>query len=407
MCNQPQLSQNGFSVIEALIGFIIFAIGFITLASIQTNLMYHSDLAKQKTEAIRFAQNELENFKSFSQINGGSNSWSSLSSTSSPIIINSYTTSSQTASTNTTFSIQRNIESDINKTFRLVSAIVNWPDRKGTLQSVTLASIISKSNPVDSAYINLPLPQNTFLKRPKSRNINIPIQAADLGDGNSAFQLRGNYAIIFNDASGYIIKKCNTLITTLAQTNDLTKCSNYSAYLLAGYVTYDATDSTLRQSQIGMNTADLSDWDNTGGKLISCIYQQARNQNTGTILPRIYYYICVIPALADKGWSGRVRIGGIPIGPNKYYTVCRHEYRTETGSNYNQRNVQPYSNVNESIDNQNYFISTAQLVRCPTNPDPPPILHQDCWNIASGLVANTDMTGPEGRCPSASYNTLP
>jgi len=401
MHKQPHLSQNGFSVIEALIGFIIFATGFITLASIQTNLIYHSDIAKQKTEAIRLAQNEIENFRNFSQITGTANSWSSLSPTSSPIIINSYFTNNQTIATNTTFSIQSYIESDINKTFRSVSAIVNWPDRKGTPQSITLASIISKSSPIDSAYLNFPLPQNTFLKRPKSRNINIPIQATDLGSGNSAFQLSSNYAIIFNDASGYIIKKCNTLITSIEQTNDPTKCSNYNAYLLAGYVTYD-TETIL--GGMGINTASLVNWDSSGGKLISCVFQPAKNQNTGTVIPRTQYYICVIPTSNDQGWSGTVRIGGLPIGPNKYFKVCRFQYLTETGSNNNQRNVQPYSNVKESIDNQNYYISTNTMPTCPIISGLQTVVHQDCRNITGNF---STITGPTGMCPSGSYNTLP
>jgi type II secretory pathway pseudopilin PulG len=394
-------SEKGFSIIEALIGFAIFSIGFIALATIQSNLAYHSDIAKQKTEAIRFAQNEIEALRNFSEITGTTDSWNSLTSTSTPILRDSYSLPNKTISINTVFNIQRSIDSDINKTFRLVSAVISWPDRKGITQSMTLASIVSKSSSIDSAYLNFPLPQNTFLKRPKSRNINIPISATDLGNGSSAFQLSANYAIIFNDASGYIIKKCNTVITSLEQTNDTQKCTNYNAYLLAGYITAD-NDSSL--TGLGINTASITNWDNSNGKLISCIYQPALNQNTQTAIPKTYYYICVIPSLTNQGWSGKVMIGGIPVGSNQTFKVCRFQYPTETGANNNQRNVQPYTNVTESIDNQNYFIDTKSSSNCPIISSLQTIIHQDCRNVSSNL--NT-ITGPMGTCPSGIYNSGP
>ena len=108
--------------------------------------------------------------------------------------------------------------------------------------------------------------------------------------------------------------------------------------------------------------------------------------------------------LYDQGWSGIVKIGGLPIGPNKYFKVCRFQYLAETGSNNNQRNVQPYSNVKESIDNQNYFISTNTMPTCPIISGLQTVLHQDCRNITGNL---STITGPTGMCPSRSYNTLP
>ena len=394
-------SEKGFSIIEALIGFAIFSTGFIALGTIESNLAYHSDISKQKTEAIRFAQNEIEELRNFSEITGTTDSWNSLTSTSTPILRDYYSTPNKTIPTNTIINIKRSIDSDINKTFRLVSAVVSWPDRKGITQSVTLASIVSKSSPTDSAYLNFPLPQNTFLKRPKSRNINIPISATDLGNGNSAFQLSSNYAIIFNDASGYIIKKCNTIITHLEQTHDTQKCTNYNAYLLAGYITADSESSL---TGLGINTVSLTNWDNSNGKLISCIYQPALNQNTQTIIPKTYYYICVIPSLTNQGWSGKVMIGGIPVGPNQNFKVCRFQYPTETGANINQRNAQPYINVNESIDNQNYFIDTRNSSFCPVISSLQTVIHQDCRNVSGNL--NT-ITGPMGTCPNANYNSGP
>jgi hypothetical protein len=63
------------------------------------------------------------------------------------------------------------------------------------------------------------------------------------------------------------------------------------------------------------------------------------------------------------------------------YLVCRFQYPTSSTTNANQRNVQPYANFAESLDNQNYVISTRGS--CPTVQGLDTTLHQSCTGSSS------------------------
>ena len=72
------------------------------------------------------------------------------------------------------------------------------------------------------------------------------------------------------------------------------------------------------------------------------------------------------------------------------YTVCRFQYPTAPGLSANARNVQPYSNVNESIDNQNYVLNTA--ASCPTVNGLASVTHQICRNSNASRTTDCPAT---------------
>src|SRR6185295_14930108 len=83
-----------------------------------------------------------------------------------------------------------------------------------------------------------PLPANTNLKRPKNRNLNIPVPAKDLGGGKSVYAPPSGFSVVFSNDSRSVVKKCN-VVTNLSSVNsesDLTGCTTYDGYVLAGYV---------------------------------------------------------------------------------------------------------------------------------------------------------------------------
>ena len=54
MCRHPY--QRGFTLIEALVSLLVLAFGLLAIASFQITLSRNSDVAKQRTEATRLAQ---------------------------------------------------------------------------------------------------------------------------------------------------------------------------------------------------------------------------------------------------------------------------------------------------------------------------------------------------------------
>lgn len=358
--------QRGFTILEALIAMAVIAFGLMGVAGIQALMARNTDVAKQRSEATRLAQQQIEQMRSFGSIAAvaGQVAWDTLAN------------GSDTLTTNTTYTRAWTIAGSASDPMRRVSVNVAWTDRVGEANSVTLNSVISKTDPIDVGLLGFPLPQNSTLKRPKNRNINIPIPALDLGNGKSVYQMSSNLAVVFSNDSGYVVMKCTFVVTSATQ---LSSCSEYSAYILAGYVSKSGSNFP---SGLGIDTALLS-----GTSTIDCTFEDAYDQNSpdlngnGVIdstervaIAGYKYYLCVIAVPQGGSWSGKVRLRGMQTGSN--YLVCRFQFPAATGVTSNQRNAQPYSAVNESLDNQNYVIENGSS--CPTIDGFATTLHQNC-----------------------------
>jgi Tfp pilus assembly protein PilV len=418
---------TGFSLIEAMIALIIMSFGILGLAKVHMMIANNTDVSRQRAEALRLAQQRLETMRAYPSVSstgapsdpdrgstcgaGGATactlSWNDfgVSGTTYSDANNPLTT---TNFTNTNFTRQWALSDSTSSFMRTVSVSVWWRDRTTSNSSdpnqhVTLTSVISLSDPKNEGALGFPLPNNTNLKLPKNRSINIPVPAVSVGNGQSAYNVGNNLAVIFSNTSGYVVQKCTTSITdassyTTAQGNG--SCTTYNAYIIAGYVTGAISNSGSSPSiPTGINTSliDTTTYDTT--RSISCSYGIATNQTTGASISTAHYYLCIIPVTssgAKSAWSGKIYLGGVPMTSN--YKVCRFQYNDNGSMDVNQRNVQPYVSVNESLDNQNYYIDNSNGSSCST---PSGLtgatmqLHQDCRNSStpSQAVCPTTVTG--------------
>ena len=347
-------TPRGFTLIESLIALLVVGAGMLLLSVTQMKLVQNADLARQRGEATRLAAEKIESSRAYTTITGtGTTAWNGLAG------------GSDTSSSNTAYTRSWTMDGDISQPMRQINVAVSWTDRAGAAQSVNLSSVISRTDPADVGSLAFPLPANTTLKRPKNRNLNIPVPARDLGNGESVVQLANNFAVVFSNESGYVVKSCSFVVNTLA---DLAGCTTTSAYIVAGYISLDGT-STFPTS-LGMNTSLV-----TGSTAVSCSVANAVDQTTGATISRYKYYLCVVSVAAvGAPWSGRFQLAGMATGTD--YRVCRFQYPGAVGVSTNQRNVQPYSAVAESLDQQNYVITTANS--CPTQQGLATTPHQDC-----------------------------
>lgn len=383
--NTPLRSMTtGFVLTEVLVALVVTAAGILGLSGMQTLLARNADLAAQRSEATMIASECIESLRSFKDVN----EWNNLSAANchdlDPELIR-----------NATYTRTVTLGGANTDAKRSVNVTVSWTDRKGDGQSVSLNSFLSHTDPADSGMLAFPLPQNTVIKRPKNRNINIPIPALDLGDGSSSIQVDPHYVVVFSNESAGVIKICDpgVLNATVAQIL-ASSCTTVEGYIVAGYVSMgdSVPDWSLIESGLGMNYGSLTR--NTAGTAdIKCQFGNAipgRND--------VKWYMCVIPLAAPKLWSGTMRVGGPDAFRTRSFFVCRYQYQTAS-LNPNERNVQPYVNVDRSIDQQNYLISEGDSASCPSKIMDVPnvsagVLHQDCRSSNTNRATDCPLPSP-------------
>lgn len=350
-------AQRGFTLIEAMVALVIVGFGMLVVVGMQMMLNRNAEVARERSEATRLAEEKLEDLRSFTTIatTAGQLAWNDLVSGS----------DAPATGYNISYTRSWTLGGSAADSKRDAQVLVSWTDRGGNADSVQVNTVISKTDPADSGALGFPLPANTTLKQPKNRNLNIPIQAIDLGGGSSAYNL-ATFTIIFNNASGYVVKRCNSAVNTAA---DLATagCTDYPAYIVAGYVSGTPSPVT------GLNLVGITPYLSRGSR--DCVIGDAKDQNTGAPIPNYKYYLCVIQvANSGDAWSGTVKLTGMSTGTD--YLVCRFQYAAVAGVSANARNVQPYAGVTESLDQQNYYVTTAHS--CPTVSSLALTLHQNC-----------------------------
>jgi Tfp pilus assembly protein PilV len=385
--------QRGASLIEALIALLVAGFGMLSLVALQVTLARSADVARQRGEATRLAQQQVEQLRAFSTL----------------AVFDARAASAADVPTgkmlSTSFLRSTTLTPSTDNSHRVVRVAVAWSDRASEPQQVDLRTVIARVNPSQSGDVEFPPPGGQALRRPKNRNMNIPVPATELGGGRSSLPFTANGitgSIVFGDDSGNVVKQCSFVVKTAADLDD-SRCITVDALLLAGYVTKTMASFP---ATLGVNTALIS---TSGTGAVQCSFGDASDQNfdpiTGTsgvtgvdAVLNTKYYLCVVPIAKGGTWSGQVRLSGMNTGTD--YLVCRFEYAASQGGTPNDRNHQPYDKVDSSLDNQNYIITTNSTCPQVTSPAVPPatpttlqtVLHQDCRAVNANRATDCPAT---------------
>ncbi|PIY28990.1 MAG: hypothetical protein CO105_12755 [Comamonadaceae bacterium CG_4_9_14_3_um_filter_60_33] len=357
-------SQHGFALIEALVALLVMSFGMLAVAGFQINLSLNSDVAKQRTEATRLAQQKMEQLRTFDNLTTYANIMVSSTSATEETITSStsntiFTRSWQMTTANTP---------DMG---RSIYVTVAWTDRSGTAERVRLFSHISATDPALNGSLFFPLPDGTILRRPKNRNIDIPIPAISISRTDKSYiewptgDTHNPSYLVFSDASGDIVQKCSTLPT--ADNLDTNACIRFDGYLLSGYITGGA-------SQVDMVTRIQVPFESQ--QYVSgtpeCSVTSAFDQTTGAAISDTKSYICLIQptdhdtnANTARVWSGRVDLEGETNTSLAGTYTCRFSTNANTSDNDDHPAV--YSLVDKSLDNQNFYI-TSNIDDCSAAP---------------------------------------
>ena len=357
---------RGVALVEAMVALLVVAISLLALAAAFVTLSRGAEVGRHRGEATRMAQERLEQLRGFTSIDGGlgtGTSWNALAS------------GQDTPPGTAPFERRWTLGGQAADPLRPVQVEVRWTDRHGEAHSLSLATVLSRTDPGDVGALGVPLPENTALKRPKNRNLDIPIPASDLGNGESAFRLPGTpYAVLFSNDTGWVVKTCTLTGTgTTITLADLSACSTTPAYIVAGYVSL--AGGAAFPAGLAVHTGAIQ-----GASDVTCAVTTATDPATGAALPGYRYYLCVVQVpSAGAGWSGRLALAAPALnGGSTQLLVCRFEYPAVPGLSANQRNLQPYSQVAESLTSQSYLLTSQS--GCPTVDGLATVEHQRCRN---------------------------
>ena len=127
--NYRRRRQRGSSLFEALVAFLVLSLGMIALARMQGQQRSHADIARQRTEATRLAQDEMESTRStrpFATIVDASRSVNDGG---------------------TTYRIERAVTPLDAPQSVAATVSVRWSDRGGAEQRLELHTVISDPQP--------------------------------------------------------------------------------------------------------------------------------------------------------------------------------------------------------------------------------------------------------------------
>jgi Tfp pilus assembly protein PilV len=369
---QHRLSR-GVTLVEALVALAVMAFGMLGLVGLQSSMRLNADLAKQRSEAVRIAQERIEQSRGYATLAGGSDSFASIDTVSTPQAVTDYTT-------NTTYTWTTNVATtSSDPPMKSLEVRVVWTDRNDQAQEVVLRTRIAGVAPelagsfgvagagLTSAFVN-------------GRNPVIPPGAISQGT-TSRFTPPGssNVGWVFNNVTGVITQICDASFSS---------CTAFNGLLLGGFVRFDLTAPPFNTETPPSASFDVQmrvDYTApTPSGSVDCFTNRQ---------PTWVAYFCAMPVTPGtiKIWSGTPVLQGFDIADDlsddhiDRYRVCRYTPEdTDTPTGGNAAHPRSYTSVNASLANQNYLIIRAgdgihHAYSCPSD-GPSPLINSNTWD---------------------------
>ena len=141
--------ERGFALLETLIAALVVAASVLALIWLQGALRYNADIARQRTEAARIAQAEIERLRSFAAVDAvpGRLSWGDITDE-----VHDATPSASP----TTYLLTRVVQTDDRLMLKTVQVRLSWNDRRGQPQQFSLETQIVGHDPALTGMMTLP-----------------------------------------------------------------------------------------------------------------------------------------------------------------------------------------------------------------------------------------------------------
>lgn len=382
--------QRGISLIEALVALAVMALGMMSVVGLQVTLRSNGDLSRQRAEAVRIAQESVEDWRSFAVIDSDAAllDYQELVSDGPTVI----------AGQNASYSRVRTVASSASPPLKTLSVTVSWTDRSNEAQSVALQSTIAGVTPELAGTLAVP-PQGVPTRQPRGRHRSIPLPAHDLGNGTSVFKppLSGTVAWVFDNTTGLIKGVCTVDAAATSDTillTDVEACSNNAtAQLLTGHVRFAALGSPPGAAEAQAPTGTILNLDidlvltSAGHPALDhqCFDDSTDDAVAASVRGTINYYCAVYSNAAGK-WSGRSRITPLGFGADAAWPIA-----SSGAGNYKVCRYTPLAGVNPDIGAPDD----------PTNNDKHPLDYTANGSIAFASLTNQNflVIAADHTCP--------
>ena len=368
----PALTQSGVSLIEALVAMAIMAFGMLALLGLQGALRGNSDVSKQRSEAVRYAQEEVELLRTFSTLETpGTRTYTLIApEASAAVSLAGYTSSAnftrEVGVTDFPPSAPNEFDLYYVAAHKNVVTRVSWTDRNNDVQWVQLNTIIARTAPEIIGAMSVSATGSAV--QGLTVGPVLPNGAIDQGDGTSNFRpaplASPGIVWVLNNASGLITRVCN-----------LSTCTTVNMRLLAGYVRFALDASQPLPADSAQPTGVWSEPIAIGVRVnttsptvgtVTCLTDSDADMSYTA-------YFCAVPVtVATPKWSGQslVTLNGQTVTGGYFatsvadaranlYRVCRYTALRSQLSIPNAQHPFEYAEVSGALINQNFLIIRA------------------------------------------------
>lgn len=355
---------RGVTLVEAMVALLIMSFGMLALVGLQANLRRSADVAKQRSEATKLAQVDMESTRSFGALLAAS---APASTAAYSDIAASAIDSAGRLDSNAKFALTRDVSVSVNPPMTAIDLSLSWVDRANETQTVRLSTFVAGIAPGLSGSLMIGPPDGVSSRRPQGRSTDIPTGAIDKGDGKSVFKPdpTGTVAWVFSNLTGEITNVCTGLLPATAPGDvDVSSCGLAKGYLLSGYVRYSTVtppDPDL-PSSAAMSFGLTLTVDVAAEYPLTPTYQCFSRLPTATVGS----YFCAVYPRTSTGdavsrpintWGGRLDLSGIPLAT---YKICRYSADYDgSGTISNAEHPATYAKVTGALTRQNFLVIKA------------------------------------------------
>lgn len=298
-------SQRGASLVEGLVALLVLSLSLVATVRLHNWLRQHSDLARERGQAVVHAQRALERQREFRDL----------------AAFDSATPRDSTSGTGaTTFRLQHDTE--LRAGLKTSHVAVHWQHRGDTEHQLQLASGTARLDPAYSALLEVP-PQDKVLAHARMEYAG----ARTFPDGRSIVKPTASSRIVWivDSATGEIQRQCTAAASAQARDlrlDELANCEPLSARLVRGFIRFalSATPDPLHANDAPLQLS---------------VHAAARGCESEAIASdgeRYVAYACAVtsadaePALVPQGWAL-----GLTAATFK---VCRYPTSARAPRNY-------------------------------------------------------------------------